>query len=41
MEHTMQLVAGTAILNGLEVEHLPANETSKPVGLLTAELIKK
>ena len=36
-----QLAAGTAILNGPEVEHEPANETSKPVVLLTAELIKK
>ena len=36
-----QLAAGTAMLNGPEVEHEPANETSKPVVILTAELIKK
>jgi quercetin dioxygenase-like cupin family protein len=36
-----QLVAGTAGTNGPEVEHEPANETSKPVVLLVAELIKK
>ena len=36
-----QLAAGTAILNGPEVEHLPANETSKPVVILSVDLIKK
>ena len=36
-----QLAAGTAGTNGPEVEHEPANETSKPVVLLVAELIKK
>ena len=36
-----QLAAGTVGLNGPEVEHEPANETSKPVVILTAELIKK
>ena len=36
-----QLAAGTAILNGPEVEHLPANETSKPVVVLGVDLIKK
>ena len=36
-----QLAAGTVGINGPEVEHEPANETSKPVVLLTAELIKK
>ena len=36
-----QLAAGTAMLNGPEVEHLPANETSEPVVTLTVDLIKK
>ena len=36
-----QLAAGTVGMNGPEVEHEPANETSRPVVLLTAELIKK
>jgi quercetin dioxygenase-like cupin family protein len=36
-----QLAAGTVGMNGPEIEHEPANETSKPVVLLTAELIKK
>ena len=36
-----QLAPGTVILNGPEVEHLPANETSTPVVILAAELIKK
>jgi quercetin dioxygenase-like cupin family protein len=36
-----QLAAGTVGINGPEVEHEPANETSKPVVILTAELIKK
>ena len=36
-----QLAAGTVGINGTEVEHEPANETSKPVVILTAELIKK
>jgi quercetin dioxygenase-like cupin family protein len=36
-----QLAAGTAILNGPEVEHLPANETGKPVVVLGVDLIKK
>jgi quercetin dioxygenase-like cupin family protein len=36
-----QLAAGTAMLNGPEVEHEPANETSKPVVTLTVDLIKK
>jgi quercetin dioxygenase-like cupin family protein len=36
-----QLAAGTVGLNGTEVEHEPANETSKPVVELTAVLIKK
>jgi quercetin dioxygenase-like cupin family protein len=36
-----QLATGTAILNGPEVEHLPANETSKPVVILSVDLIKK
>jgi quercetin dioxygenase-like cupin family protein len=36
-----ELAAGTVGLNGPEVEHEPANETSRPVVLLTAELIKK
>jgi hypothetical protein len=29
------------MLNGPEVEHLPANETSEPVVTLTVDLIKK
>ena len=36
-----QLAAGTVGINGPEVEHEPANETSKPLVILTAELIKK
>ena len=36
-----QLAAGTVGINGTEVEHEPANETSKPLVILTAELIKK
>jgi quercetin dioxygenase-like cupin family protein len=36
-----QLAVGTVGINGTEVEHEPANETSKPVVELTAELIKK
>jgi quercetin dioxygenase-like cupin family protein len=37
----MQLLAGTPVLNGPDVEHLPANETSKPVVVLSVDLIKK
>ena len=36
-----QLAAGTAGLNGPEVEHLPANKTDKPVVVLSVDLIKK
>jgi len=36
-----QLAAGTAGINGTEVEHVPANETSKPVVVLAVDLIKK
>jgi hypothetical protein len=36
-----RLAAGTVGINGTEVEHEPANETSKPLVILTAELIKK
>ena len=36
-----QLAAGTVGINGPEVEHEPANETSKPVVLLAVDLIKK
>ena len=36
-----QLAAGTVGMNGPDVEHEPANETSKPLVILTAELIKK
>ena len=36
-----QLAAGTAILNGPEVEHEPTNETSTPVVVLGVDLIKK
>jgi mannose-6-phosphate isomerase-like protein (cupin superfamily) len=35
------LAAGTAGINGTEVEHVAANETNKPVVLLTVDLIKK
>ena len=37
----MQLPAGTPVLNGPDVEHLPANETSLPVVVLSVDLIKK
>ena len=37
----MQLPAGTPVLNGPDVEHLPANETSQPVVVLSVDLIKK
>ena len=37
----MQLLAGTPVLNGPDVEHLPANETSKPVVVFSVDLIKK
>jgi mannose-6-phosphate isomerase-like protein (cupin superfamily) len=37
----MELLAGTPVLNGPEVEHLPANGTSKPVVVLSVDLIKK
>jgi quercetin dioxygenase-like cupin family protein len=37
----MQLAAGTVILNGPEIEHQPANETSIPVVTLNVDLIKK
>jgi quercetin dioxygenase-like cupin family protein len=37
----MQLPEGTPILNGPDVEHLPANETSLPVVVLSVDLIKK
>ena len=36
-----QLATGTVGINGPEVEHVPANETSKPVVLLAVDLIKK
>jgi quercetin dioxygenase-like cupin family protein len=36
-----QFAAGTAAFSGPEVEHLPANETSTPVVVLTVDLIKK
>jgi len=36
-----QLAAGTAGINGTEVEHVATNETSKPVVLLAVDLIKK
>ena len=36
-----QLAADTVGINGPEVEHVPANETSKPVVLLAVDLIKK
>jgi quercetin dioxygenase-like cupin family protein len=37
----MQLAAGTAVLNGPEVEHLPANQTSNPVVVLAVDLIRR
>jgi quercetin dioxygenase-like cupin family protein len=36
-----QLPADTPVLNGPEVEHMPANQTSKPVVVLSVDLIKK
>ena len=36
-----QLPAGTPVLNGPEVEHSPANQTNKPVVVLSIDLIKK
>ena len=36
-----QVAAGTPVLNGPEVEHLPANKTDKPVVVLSVDLIKK
>ncbi len=36
-----QLEAGTVGTNGPEVEHSPANESSNPVVLLVADVIKK
>ncbi len=36
-----QVAAGTPVLNGPEVEHLPANKTDKPVVILSVDLIKK
>ena len=36
-----QLAVGTAGINGTEVEHVAANETSKPVVVLGVDLIKK
>lgn len=37
----IQLAAGSPVLNGTEVEHLPANKTDKPVVVLSIDLIKK
>ena len=37
----IQVSAGTPVLNGPEVEHLPANKTDKPVVVLSVDLIKK
>jgi quercetin dioxygenase-like cupin family protein len=36
-----QFAAGTAGINGTEVEHVVGNETSKPVVVLAVDLIKK
>jgi quercetin dioxygenase-like cupin family protein len=36
-----QVAAGAPVLNGPEVEHLPANKTDKPVVVLSVDLIKK
>ena len=36
-----QMAAGTPVLNGPEVEHLPANKTDKPLVILSVDLIKK
>ena len=40
-QSSTQLAAGTAGSNGTEVEHVAANETSKPVVVLAVDLIKK
>jgi quercetin dioxygenase-like cupin family protein len=37
----VQLSAGTPVLNGPEVEHFPANNSNKPVVVLSVDLIKK
>jgi quercetin dioxygenase-like cupin family protein len=37
----VQLAAGSPVLNGTDVEHLPANKTDKPVVVLSIDLIKK
>jgi quercetin dioxygenase-like cupin family protein len=37
----MQLPTGTPVLNGPDVVHLPANETSEPVVVLSVDLIRK
>jgi quercetin dioxygenase-like cupin family protein len=36
-----ELSAGAAVLNGPEVEHLPANNTDKPLVIISVDLIKK
>ena len=36
-----QLPAGSAVANGPEVEHLPANESGKPVVVVSIDLIAK
>lgn len=36
-----QLPAGTPVLNGPEVGHMPANQSNKPVVVLSIDLIKK
>ena len=36
-----ELSAGAPVLNGPEVEHLPANKTDKPLVIISVDLIKK
>ncbi|HEY1260171.1 MAG TPA: cupin domain-containing protein [Stellaceae bacterium] len=36
-----ELTAGSPVLNGPEVEHLPANRSNKPVTVLSIDLIKQ
>jgi quercetin dioxygenase-like cupin family protein len=36
-----ELSAGAPVLNGPEVEHLPANQTDKPLVIISVDLIKK
>lgn len=36
-----RLPAGTPVANGPQVEHLPANESDKPVVVISLDLVKK